>query len=100
MAAAKPPVSLARVKLYLRLISDESDASPHPEDNFILSLIDAAAQAVENEIQGKIGKTPPPALIQAMLMTIESLYDKRGEGDGMPMGARRLCAFYKNMGYR
>ena len=98
----KPVVTLARAKLYLRLISDESDKTPQPEDKFIGSLIIAAQKAVENIIHGEIGNPPPEPLIQATLMIIEALYDKRGESDGIPMGALALCDPYRlrNEGYR
>jgi len=89
-----PPVTLARAKLYLRMISDESDPSPHPDDGLIQSLIGAAQAAVENEIHGRIGDPPEEPLVQAMLMTIASLYDDRTDG-GIPAGARFLCAPYK-----
>ena len=90
-----PPVTLSRAKLYLRLISDESDTASHPEDDLIQSLIEAAQAAVENEIHGKISDPPEEPLVQAMLMTIESLYDKRGESEGIPPGARSLCTPYR-----
>ena len=89
------PVTLSRAKLYLRLISDETDITPHPEDDFIQSLIVAAKVAVENEIHGKVRRRAPEPLVQAMLMIIEAMYDKRGESDGIPMGARVLCEPYK-----
>jgi len=92
--SADPPVTLARVKLYLRLISDESDPTPHPEDGLIQSLIGVAQIAIENEIHGKISDPPEEPLVQAMMMTIASLYDNRESG-GIPHGARMLCSPYK-----
>ena len=93
------PVTLARAKLYLRLISDESDTSTHPDDGLIESLIAAAKAVVENEIHGEIGDTPEEPLVQAMLMIITSLYDNRESG-GIPQGALYLCAPYRKESYK
>jgi len=78
-------VTLAEAKLFLRVDSDEEDAT-------IRLLIDGATEAALRFANGIDPASPPPSLKIAILTHVCRAFDHREDHADMPVSAERLLA--------